>query len=290
MTYATCFMNNGDMQQQFAQMCQQMEQQQAQLAALLQQQARRENAEPEQELELLPQIAACIPPHLQLAPFEPAERKRILKRYAKIALPKCIKDDNGLAVHAIGADANIKKWVTERYPALQREHLDVVRIAAASWQHACSLRDTDPAAAAETLVSGMRDVIALSCESAQRAAQQQLKQTLDAAGQSSAYAMLDLTADTTQIDFNDSNVLQHAHLDIFSDLKDFRGAIESARPKRTGPTASSGRGSGNQGYQGGRGGGKGAKGGKGGGKGKGGEGGKGHTPASPASPNGAMDF
>jgi hypothetical protein len=205
-------MNNGELQQQLEIMRQHMEQQAAQLATLLQQQAHRDNAnDPDQELELLPQIAAIIPPHLQLAPGDAAERKRILRSYPKVALPKCIKDNNGLAAHAIGPDANIKKSVTERAPAHQREHLDVVRVAAAAWQHAWSLRETNPAGAAEMLVGGMRDIIALACDSAQRSAQQQLKQTLEAAGQSSAYAMLDLTAETMQIDFEDTNVLQHAH-------------------------------------------------------------------------------
>ena len=280
-------MDNAEINEQFAYMRQQMELQQGLLAALQQQQGQRENArDSDQKLELFPQITACIPPHLQLAPCEPAERKRIIKRYPEPILPRVIKDTNGLAAHAIGADATTKKFVTEGSPALQREFLDVVRVAACSWQHACALREADPAGAAEVLVNGMRDINTISCESAQRAAQLQLKQTLSAAGQQSAYAMLDLRANTEQLDFENTNVLQQAHLDVFADLKDFRGAIESTRPKKATTSNHSnfgqGRGSGNDR---GRGRGKGGRGHKGG---KGGKGGKGFSNNQPAAPNGGL--
>jgi hypothetical protein len=213
-----------------------------------------------------------------------------------VYLPKCIKDENGLAAQAIGSSSkdcvNIKKWVTERYPATQREHLEVVRVAASAWQRAGQLRTSDPQAASDLMVSALRDIIALSCESAQCAAKLQLKQVLEAAGQTSALSLIDLSADTVQIDFDNNNVLQQAHLDAFSELKTFRGAIEASRPKgqQNKPPSSGGGGGGyNASGRGKGGGGKGGKGGKGGGKG--GRGGKGASPGGAApmqqsSPNG----
>ena len=165
-------------------------------------------------------------------------------------------------------------------------------MAACSWQHACGLREADPAGAAEVLVNGMRDIITIACESAQRTAQLQLKQTLTAAGQQSAYAMLDLRADTEQLDFENTNVLQQAHLDVFADLKDFRGAIESTRPKKPATSTSFGqsRGAGG-GHRGGHRGGRGSKGGRSHNGGKGGKGGKGGQQFSnnqPPAPNGGL--
>jgi hypothetical protein len=142
------------------------------------------------ELVLPEQITACITPHLQLAPLEPADRKKILKQYHKVSgFPKCIKDDNGLAAHAIGANPDVKKRVHDWYPAVQRQHLDIARIGANAWSKAGTVRDADPGAAAEILVTAMRDIITLACDNAQLAAQQQLKQTLEAAGQGPVYAL-----------------------------------------------------------------------------------------------------
>jgi hypothetical protein len=278
-------MDHGDLQQQFETIRRTMELQSLQLAALNAQQVQqRENKrDSEAELVLAPQIAACIPPHLQLAPLESADRKRILRRYNKVkCMPKCIKDDNGLAAHSIGSDKpEIKKWIHDRYPLLQRQHLDIARIGAVSWQEACALRDENPAGAAEILVTAIRDIITLACDNAQCAAQQQLKQTLDAAGQSPVYALLDLSADSTILDYENTNVLQQAHMDAFTDLKDFRGAIDAARPKQNGAGRGVGQGGNNRGGRG-RG-----KGGKGRGRGRGRGGGKGfNQPADQAVPNG----
>jgi hypothetical protein len=201
-----------------------------------------------------------------------------------VHLPKCIRDDNGLAAQAIGSDgkdcANVKKWVTDRYPATQQQHLEVVRIAACAWHHAGRIREAEPAAAADLLVAALRDIIALSCESAQCAAKLQLKQVLDAAGQTSAFSLLDLSADTLHLDFDNTNVLQQAHLDAFAELKTFRGAIESTRPRQpkqqtkgSNPGPAGHFNNYNNRHRGG------GKGGRGGGKGGRGKGGKGNYPS-----------
>jgi uncharacterized membrane protein YgcG len=170
-----------------------------------------------------------------------------------------------------------KKWIIERLPGIQRDNLEVVRVAACAWQQAAHTAQTDAAAGFAILVAGMRDIIALACDSAQRAAQTQLKQTFESAGQSGAYALLDLSPSTQLIDFADANILQPAQLDALTDAKTYRNTIEASRKK---PANEHGRGKGrggghyNQGKGGGRGGGKG--GGKGGGRGKGGGKGQGN--------------
>ena len=275
----------------------QMELQATQLAVLQQQAGQRGDGDKLTELELDEDIACCIPPHLQLAPPDPKERRKIISKYPNVHIPKSIKDENGLAAQAIGSNGkdciNIKKWVTERYPATRREHLEVVRVAAGAWQRAGQLKQADPAAAFDLMVTALRDIIALSCESAQVAAKLQLKQVLEAAGQTSAFSLIDLSVNTVQIDFDNTNVLQQAHLDAFAELKTFRGAIEATRPKgqQHKPNHQGGGGGGyNNSGRGKGGGGKGGKGGKGGGKGgRGGKGGAspgGAAPMQQSSPNG----
>ena len=261
---------NNDIQQQLEWMRAQMETQAAQLQQL--RSVTRDNTSTSVLFEVAPEIAEGIPPHLQLTPPDVAERKRILKRYPKVDLPAVLRDDNGLAAQAIGPDAHAKKWIIERLPGIQRDNLEVVRVAACAWQQAAHTAQNDAAAGFAILVNGMRDIIALACDSAQRAAQTQLKQTFEAAGQSGAYALLDLSPNTHLIDFADANILQPAHLDALTDAKTYRTTIESSRKK---PAHDHGRGG-----KGGRGGGHynhGKGGGKGGGRGKGGKGqGNGH--------------
>ncbi len=100
-------------------------------------------------------ISAIVAPHLQLSATDSAERKRILGQYPKISeFPECIKDDNGMAARAI-SDSEQRKWVTERMPAIQRDHLEVACVAAATWELA--FMSVDPAERMHIFDKGIKD-------------------------------------------------------------------------------------------------------------------------------------
>jgi uncharacterized membrane protein YgcG len=277
-------MENVSVQQQLDFMRTQMEQQAMQLQKLHGDAATRIARRSDEVAELAPDIAQAIAPHLQLAPAETTERKRILNTYPKVHLPKVLRDDNGLAAQAIGQDSAAKKLVLERLPAIQRDNLDVVRVAASAWQQGrYMVQQQDPGGALAFLYDALRDIISLSCDSAQRAAQAQLKQTLDSAGHSGAYSLIDLSPDTQQLDFDDCNILQPSHLEALMEIKQFKATITATRVSK--PQGGGGRGNNDRGKGGGRGngysGGKGKGSGRGGGYGKG-KGGKGSGNASPS--------
>ena len=117
----------------------------------------------------------------------------------------------------------------------------------------------------------MRDIIALSCDSAQRAAQAQLKQTLESAGHSNAYCLIDLTPSSEHLDFSDANILQPSHLEALVDIKQFKNTLSASRSAKNAHTSGAPSGKGGGGKGGGRGRASGFSGGKGcGGYGKGG--------------------
>jgi hypothetical protein len=243
-------------------------------------------------------LGALVAPHLQLAPSDTTERKRILGSYPKIdGFPECIKDDNGMATRAI-ADTEQRKWVTERLPAIQRDHLDVARVAAATWELAFMAEE--PEQRLRLFDKGLRDIIALSINNAQRSAETQLKQSFKGAGAEGSYSLLDLTPNTLQLDMADNNVFQQAHLDAMAELRKFKQSIDANKkadtPSRGGGKGGGGKGrGGGKGYSnnsygsrgGGYGGGKGYNNGGKGGKGKGGKGtwsGNGSQSPSPMDP------
>jgi hypothetical protein len=281
-------MENVSVQQQIDFMRNQMEQQAAQLHELRGEAATRSARRSDDVAELAEDIAQGIAPHLQLAPADTAERKRILNTYPKVHLPKVLRDDNGLAAQAIGPDSAAKKLVLERLPAIQWDNLDTVRVAAAAWQQTRFMAQHDPAAALQFVYDALRDIISLSCDSAQRAAQAQLKQTLESAGHSGAYALIDLSPGTQQLDFEDCNILQPSHLEALVEIKQFKATITATRvnkPQGGGQPNGRGHGGGKGGGRGNSyGNGKGKGGGRGGGYGKG-KGGKGSGNASSPSPS-----
>jgi hypothetical protein len=222
-------------------------------------------------------LAALVAPHLQLAPTDAGERKRIMGSYPKInGFPEPIRDDNGMAARAI-SDSEQKKWITERLPAVQRDHLDVARVAAATWEMASMCQD--PNQRLQFFDTGIKDIIALSINCAQRAAETQLKQSFKGAGAEGSYSLLDLSPNTLQLDMGDNNVFQQAHLDAMAELRKFKASIDA---NKKADSSSRGGGGGKGNGHGGRGSGKGYNnnyqsrgGGYGGGKGKGYGGGKG---------------
>ena len=236
-------------------------------------------------------ISAIVAPHLQLSATDAAERKRILGQYPKISeFPECIKDENGMAARAI-SDTEQRKWVTERLPAIQKDHLEVARVAAATWELA-SMCDNNEGRM-QLFDRGIKDIIALSINSAQRSAEAQLKQSFKGAGADGSYSLLDLSPDTRQLDLGDTNIFQQAHLDAMAELRKFKQSIDANKKSDT-QKPGGGRGGGSRGgkggYQntynnnrGGYGGGKGGKGSYGGkGKGKGGKGWSGNDRQTPS--------
>ena len=129
-------------------------------------------------------IKACIPPHLQLTPMDQMQRKQLLRAYPKLdgGLPKCIKDDNGLAAKAVG-DATQRKWLITLVPTFQRDNLDVARVAASALQLSIQANDAyDPASKLEQMQHVLRDVLVLACDNAQKLAATQLKLTFKKKG------------------------------------------------------------------------------------------------------------
>jgi hypothetical protein len=229
-------------------------------------------------------LAALVAPHLQLAPTDAAERKRILATYPKIeGFPECIKDDNGMAARAI-ADTEQRKWINERLPATQRDNLEIARVAAATWELAFMAEDQTQRM--HLFDKGIRDIIALSINNAQRSAETQLKLSFKGAGAEGSYSLLDLTPTTLQLDMADTNIFQQAHLDSMAELRKFKQSIDAnKKADNHNKGGGGGKGGGGKGRGGGkgynnnsygsRGGGYGGGGGKGFG-GKGGKGGKGY--------------
>ena len=177
-------------------------------------------------VELNSAIKDCYPPHLQCSPLEASERKILLKQYAKPeGLPKTLRDDNGLAAKAIG-DGKDKKTFLNTIPQFQREALDILRVATAGWQHALNIQD--PSARANFLVRAIRDVVVLSADNAQRMAEVQIKGIFEAAGAKGgqAFVRCDLKNADADIDFDDNNIVQAAHIEAMSDLRKFSSQIK----------------------------------------------------------------
>jgi hypothetical protein len=185
-------------------------------------------------LQLCDDVVACLPAHLQLRQLEPDERKKIIKAYPKSepGLPKPLRDDNGLATKAIKDGASRKMAITT-IPGFQKDHLEVTRIAVAAWQLALDL--DDPARQAELMGKALRDIVVISCDNAQKLATSQLKLTFEGAGAKGAYSLLDLDAkhidDDHQldIDFDNVNILQHAHVEAITEMCKFNSDLDKAK-------------------------------------------------------------
>ena len=172
-------------------------------------------------------IKACIPPHLQLTPMDQMQRKQLLRAYPKLdgGLPKCIKDDNGLAAKAVG-DATQRKWLITLVPTFQRDNLDVARVAASALQLSIQAND-DPASKLEQMQHVLRDVLVLACDNAQKLAETQLKLTFESAGAKGAYSLMDLGPNTEDLD-DDGNILQQSHIEAIQELRKFNSAFKSS--------------------------------------------------------------
>ena len=217
---------------------------QRQLTALQQrnEQMQREIQSAPKTVELDSAIRDAIAGHLQLQPLDAARRKRTISRYPKSdQLPKAITDDNGLASKAI-ADPVGKRTVTQDLPQLQRDALDVLRMAATGWHQALQLEGNTPRS--EFLMEVIRDIAIISCDNAQRMAEKQLRQAFEHAKAKGAQAIIDLGDNSSSIDYEDHSIFQLAHVDAIQQIRKYNAAVE---PRRQG-NGRSGNGNRNNGY------------------------------------------
>lgn len=242
------------------------------------------------EVQLVAPVADAVPPHFQIAPLKQDERNQILKPFPKVKGLSPVSDINGLAAKGLSADK--KQWVTKELVAQQRDHIDVVRVAAGAWQYAL-----DPDIGLEQrfnrMVEALRAVTILGADNAQKAAEKQLLFCLEGVGAKGADSLLDRTPSSVEYDWNDHNIFQQCHLDAIGDYRRFASSVEAAGKKASG--GGRGRGGGasrGQGYGAARsrggGGGRGrGYGGRGRGGGRGGSyGGQQPPPARAPAPNG----
>jgi hypothetical protein len=221
-------MDQQDLQQQFAQLQQQLLVTQQELVRLAQ------RSDKDARPHLCSEVLGALPTHLQLKPMEDAERKGLLRPYAKfVELPSVIKDANGLGARALGNSAD-KKWIVSHVPGFQSDTLDIIRIAAGTW-HSAVTEQRDPAATLGLYEQAIKDILLIGADNAQRLARTQLRQTFEANGAKGAYALLDLGPDSQDLDEKDSNLFQPAHVHALQELKKYNTAIDASKPK-TKPT------------------------------------------------------
>ena len=147
--------------------------------------------------------------------------------------------------------------VTQEIPQLQRDALDVLRMAATGWHQA--LQHNDNAQRSEFLMEVIRDIAVISCDNAQRMADRQLKQAFELAKAKGARAVIDLGDNSSDIDFKDTSLFQQAHVEAIQQIRKFNSVMEPrGRDNRNSRQSrgNGGRASGRGGYQrnGGRGG------------------------------------
>jgi hypothetical protein len=207
-------------------------------------------------LELHQHVKERFAAHLQHKQIlEPAERKRTLSAYPKSNdLPSALIDSNGLAAKAVG-DGQARKWALTQLPALQRETLDILRVAATGLHMGLAMQNQQQASAeqcAHHLSSVLEDVIKLACDNAQRLAKTQLETIFEAAKAKGAYALLctDPDEEGCDVDEKNDNILQAAHVDAMAEIKKYNKSVEV-------PKQNNRNGGGRGGNGGGRGGGNG---------------------------------
>ena len=179
-------------------------------------------------IQLSEEVAACVTPHLQLRPLEQSERQGIIRGYPRADdLPQAITDRNGLAAKTL-YDPKDKKWVSNLLPGLQRNSLDIVRVAAAGWESSLD-ESVNLAERVRLLQVCIRDVLTLACDNAQRMAKHQLEATFESVGATGAYSLLNFDPDTMDFEIRDPSILQQAHVEAIRDIRSFNGSLEAAR-------------------------------------------------------------
>ena len=168
--------------------------------------------------------------------MEDFERKKILSDYEKIADgPKAINDSNGLAAKALEHSTE-RKLLTKDMVTWQKDALDVLRVAAVTWDK-CNecLQTNNEKQALQLLMASIKTITLLASDNALRMGRYQLQHALEAAGAKGAYAMLALDSedkDRVELDTSDHNLFQHAHVEAITELRKFNRELESGRPKQ----------------------------------------------------------
>ena len=241
---------------------------QAQLHDLQRREADRAAGSASRGLELEDQVLIAIPAHLQLSPAEAAQRKRIVGKYPKTDdLPRALSDTNGLASKMLG-DSRERKYLLTVLPGVQRDALECTRVAATAWHVALSL--PDPVQRANYLLEAVKDLAVLSVDTAQRAADTQIRGIFEAAGHKGALTFVRTSPDAeVDIDVGDHNIIQACHVDAVKEMSGFAkdikynsrngGGNNTNRNARGGGNGHSGGGKGgNNYYRGGQGGSRGS--------------------------------
>ena len=178
-------------------------------------------------------IQACIAPHLQLKPMEQADRNRIIRQYNRHqGLPEPIRDSNELGGRAVTTKDD-KKWLVTHLPQLQRDAIDIIRIASAAWQAAIDIQQ--PQRQLDLMQAAIRDITAIASDNAQRMGKLQLQQTFEAAGAKGAYTIINLEENTADIDVNEHSLFQQAHIEALQDLKRFTTTIDTSKRQEKKP-------------------------------------------------------
>jgi hypothetical protein len=216
-----------------------------------------------------------IEEHLQHKPLEKDVRTKALRKYHKLkGLPKALTDKNGLAAKAVG-DGHARKMVLTVLPALQKECLDALRVAAAGYNHAAQHAPNDRVAR-EYLERTLLDVCRIICDNAQRMARTQLETVFEAAGAKGATTLLNHDDIDDDMDLDEPCILRESHVDAIKKICKYHAGISKNKPKSNNRNDRRGnqwqRRSGRRG-RGGYGGGRGGRGGGGFGGGRGGYGG-----------------
>ena len=190
----------------------------------------RERALVTDKLRLRAEVESLVPPHLQLEPLPEEDRKAILRKYPKVEqLPKAIGDTNGFATNGLPSDK--KNWITKDLVSMQRDSLDIVRVAVATLHQAYQTQPSEEAY--KHIMQALASVVTLAADNAQRAADKQLKMCLEAAGAKGAEALLQRKpGDECDIDMDNENIFHQGHVDAIKDYKRFASSVEKARASR----------------------------------------------------------
>lgn len=187
------------------------------------------NRDSQRNVELHPDIAGLIAPHLQCASrVKKDERGRILRKYPTFArFPEAIEDGNKLASSCLGEGAN-RKVILGSMVRFQQDTLDLVRIATSLLQVVSTA--TDNGINADQIIGqlrdGLADLVVLGSDNAQRVAKHQLQEALKCAGAEGAYSLMGLESEEPDLEVTDHNLFQEAHVDAIKKFKTFSGAVK----------------------------------------------------------------
>jgi hypothetical protein len=178
------------------------------------------------DVQLSAEVAAAIPAHLQIAPADAAQRKRLVANYPKSDdLPKPLNDGNGLASKMLG-ESKERKYLLSVLPSVQRDALDCTRVAASAWQMALAM--PNPEERADFLLAAVRDLAVLSVDTAQRAADAQIKGIFESSGHKGALSFVRTAPDgDIDLDLGDTNIIQACHVDAVKELSSFAKDIKA---------------------------------------------------------------